>query len=94
MACITFPNILAPSQQKAVGFPPNTQATKPTVLGSQENHLLNFQVLVFTILDSTVGTVTTLWVGQWGGRFEFWQGQEIFLFSEISKTAMGPNPAS
>jgi hypothetical protein len=66
MACITFPNTVAPSQQKVVGFPPNTQATKPPVLGSRENHLLNSQVLVFTNLDGTVGTVTTLWVEQWG----------------------------
>jgi hypothetical protein len=65
MACITFPNTLAPSQQKAVGFLPNTQATKPPVLGSRQNHLLNSQLLVFTNLDSTVGTVTTQWVGQW-----------------------------
>jgi hypothetical protein len=52
MACIIFPNILA--------FPPNTEAKKPPVLGSWENNLLNSKLLVFTNLDSTVGTVTTL----------------------------------
>ena len=63
---------------------------KPPVLGSQENHLLNSQLLVFTVLESTVGTVTTLWIGQWGGGLNFGKGKKFFSSLKYQKQPWGP----
>jgi hypothetical protein len=55
---------------------------------SKDLSLHNRKDAAYMVRDNLVGMPTTLWAGRPG--FDFRQGQEIFVFSTASRTALGP----